>query len=189
LLSMKTERLILRRWQESDREPFAALNADPAVMEFFPARLTRADSDAVIARIEAGFDEHGFGMWAVELAATGEFLGFTGLSVPRFTAHFTPAVEIGWRLARSAWGHGYATEAAGRALTAGFSEHGLAEIVSFTTPANTRSQAVMARLGMTHDPSDDFDHPVLAEDSPLRRHVLYRISARQWAPDRSISDS
>jgi ribosomal-protein-alanine N-acetyltransferase len=186
---MRTERLILRRWRDSDREPFAALNADPAVMEFFPTLLTRAESDAVIARIESGFEKYGFGMWAVELAATGEFLGFTGLSVPRFTTHFTPTVEIGWRLARSAWGHGYATEAARRSLAVGFSDHGLAEIVSFTTTANVRSQAVMIRLGMTHDPADDFDHPVLAEDSPLRRHVLYRISASQWAADRSISDS
>jgi ribosomal-protein-alanine N-acetyltransferase len=188
-MSMHTERLILRRWRDSDREPFAALNLDPAVMEFFPAKLTRADSDATIARIEAGFDEHGFGLWAVELAATGEFIGFTGLSVPRFTAHFTPAVEVGWRLARPAWGHGYATEAARRALTAGFDDHGLTEVVSFTTTANARSQAVMVRLGMTHDPRDDFDHPMIAEDSPLRRHVLYRVSARQWSSDRSISDS
>jgi ribosomal-protein-alanine N-acetyltransferase len=186
---MRTERLILRRWRDSDREPFAAINADPVVMEFFPAKLSRADSDATIARIEAGFDEYGFGLWAVELAGTAEFIGFTGLSVPRFTAHFTPAVEIGWRLARSAWGHGYATEAARGALTTGFTDHGLAEIVSFTTTMNTRSRAVMARLGMSHDPHEDFDHPTIGEGSPLRRHVLYRLTAQQWSADRSISDS
>jgi ribosomal-protein-alanine N-acetyltransferase len=186
---MRTERLILRRWRDSDREPFAAINADPVVMEFFPAKLGRADSDATIARIEAGFDEYGFGLWALELAGTGEFIGFTGLSVPRFAAHFTPAVEIGWRLARSAWGHGYATEAARGALTNGFTDHGLAEIVSFTTTMNTRSRAVMARLGMSHDPREDFDHPTIAEGSPLRRHVLYRLTAGQWSADRSIPDS
>lgn len=175
-----TDRLILRRWRESDREPFAALNADPEVMEHFPAPLTRAGSDAMIDRIEAGFDEYGFGLWAIEVTDTGRFIGFTGLSVPRFTAHFTPAVEVGWRLARSAWGHGYASEAARRALAYGFDEVGLDEIVSFTTVTNVRSQAVMARIGMTHDPLDDFDHPLVAATSPLRRHVLYRLGRARW---------
>lgn len=164
---------MLRRWREDDKEPFAALNADPVVMEHFPATLSREDSDALAERIEAGFDEHGFGLWAVE--ADGEFIGFTGLSVPRFTAPFTPCVEIGWRLARSAWGRGYATEAARASLEDGFGRAGLTEVVSFTAVQNVRSQAVMGRLGMTHDPADDFDHPALPAGHPLRRHVLYRI--------------
>jgi ribosomal-protein-alanine N-acetyltransferase len=171
--SIRTERLVLRRWREDDKEPFAALNADPVVMEHFPATLSREDSDALAERIEAGFDEHGFGLWAVE--ADGEFIGFTGLSVPRFTAPFTPCVEIGWRLARSAWGRGYATEAARASLEDGFGRAGLTEVVSFTAVQNVRSQAVMGRLGMTHDPADDFDHPALPAGHPLRRHVLYRI--------------
>ncbi|MEZ0070797.1 GNAT family N-acetyltransferase [Planotetraspora sp. GP83] len=176
---IRTERLVLRRWRGSDREPFAALNADPAVMEHFPATLSRAESDAFVDQAEARFDERGFGLWAVETAGT--FIGFTGLSVPRFTAHFTPAVEIGWRLARAAWGYGYASEAARAVLDDGFGRLRLAEIVSFTATDNLRSQAVMRRIGMTRDAAGDFDHPVLPEGSPLRRHVLYRISAAGWS--------
>ena len=174
--SLPTDRLLLRRWRPEDRAPFAALNADPEVMEHFPARLTRAESDAFVDRIEAGFAEHGFGLWAVEVQATGEFLGFTGLAVPSFDAPFTPAVEVGWRLARSAWGHGYASEAARRALAAAFTTYGLAEVVSFTSVDNVRSQAVMRRIGMTHDPADDFDHPRLPPGHRLQRHVLYRVA-------------
>jgi RimJ/RimL family protein N-acetyltransferase len=178
---LRTERLVLRRWRVSDRAPFAALNADPEVMAHFLAPLRRADSDAMVDAIEARFDEIGYGQWAVEVVETGEFIGFTGLSVPRFTAHFTPAVEVGWRLARAAWGHGYASEAATRALEFGFVEVGLAEIVSFTVVGNRRSRAVMARIGMAHDPAGDFDHPSLPEGSPLRRHVLYRLTRERWA--------
>jgi ribosomal-protein-alanine N-acetyltransferase len=176
---LRTDRLLLRRWRPADREPFAAMNADPEVMEHFPAPLTRAESDASVDRIETGFDRRGFGLWAVEVTEPGElegrFIGFTGLSVPRFQAHFTPAVEIGWRLARPAWGHGYASEAARRALAAGFDDFGLPEVVSFTAVPNVRSQAVMRRIGMTHDPADDFDHPSLPPGHRLTRHVLYRI--------------
>jgi ribosomal-protein-alanine N-acetyltransferase len=174
---LSTPGLRLRRWREADREPFAALNADPAVMEHFPARLSRRQSDKLIEEIEAGFEANGFGLWALELLATGEFVGFAGLAVPAFDAHFTPAVEVGWRLARPAWGKGYATEAARAALGFGFEEAGLAEIVSFTTAANLRSRAVMERIGMSRDPDDDFNHPGLPEGNPLRRHVLYRIVA------------
>lgn len=177
---LTTDRLILRRWQPGDREPFAALNADPEVMEHFPASLTRAESDALIDRIDARFDELGFGFWALEIAATGEFIGFTGLSVPRFEAHFLPAVEIGWRLSRSSWGHGYASEAARRALGVAFDDVGLPEVVAFTSTSNLRSQAVMRRIGMTYDPADDFDHPLVSEGDPLRRHVLWRITADNW---------
>jgi RimJ/RimL family protein N-acetyltransferase len=170
-----TERLLLRRWREEDRAPFAALNADPAVMEHFPAPLDRAASDAFVDRIVAQHDQHGWGLWALEVRDTGRFIGFTGLAAPRFEAHFTPAVEVGWRLAREAWGFGYATEAAGAATAAGFRELGLDEIVSFTAVGNTRSRAVMRRIGMTHDAADDFDHPALPDGHPLRRHVLYRL--------------
>lgn len=147
------------------------------VMEHFPDRLTRTESDDLVARIEADFATRGYGLWALEVRATGEFVGFTGLAVPSFTAHFTPAVEVGWRLARSAWGKGYATEAGLAAIAFGFQDAGLDEIVSFTSAANARSRAVMERIGMTHDPADDFDHPDLEEADLLRPHVLYRISA------------
>lgn len=170
-------RLKLRRWREDDLEPFAAINADPVAMEHFPETLRRGQSDELVEKIEAGFEANGFGLWAVEVRVTGEFVGFTGLDVPGFEAHFTPAVEVGWRLARSAWGNGYATEAARGALAFGFEELGLKEIVSFTTPANRRSRAVMERLGMSHDPQDDFEHPGLPVGHPQRGHVLYRISA------------
>jgi ribosomal-protein-alanine N-acetyltransferase len=170
-----TERLLLRRWRDEDREPFAALNADPAVMEHFPAALGRAESDAFLDRNAAHHEQHGWGLWALEVRQTGRFIGFTGLAVPRFDAHFTPAVEIGWRLAREAWGHGYASEAARAVLAVGFGDLGLDEIVSFTAVDNTRSRAVMERIGMTHDPDEDFDHPALPEGHPLRRHVLYRL--------------
>lgn len=175
VLEPETERLRLRRWRPEDRAPFAALNADPRVMEHFPAPLTREESDALAARLEHHVETQGWGLWAVEAIATGRFIGFVGLSVPRFEAHFTPCVEVGWRLARDAWGQGYATEAATTALRVGFDDLGLTEMVSFTTTTNRRSRAVMQRLGMLHDLTDDFDHPGLPEDSPLRPHVLYRI--------------
>jgi ribosomal-protein-alanine N-acetyltransferase len=139
--------------------------------------LTRVESDELVGRIEGGFEADGFGLWALEVRATGEFVGFAGLAVPEFEAHFMPAVEVGWRLARSAWGNGYATEAAGAALSLGFGEVGSAEVVSFTTPANRRSRAVMERLGMSHDPDDDFEHPGLRPGHPMRLHVLYRLKS------------
>jgi RimJ/RimL family protein N-acetyltransferase len=151
-------------------------------MEHFPARLSRAQSDDLIEVIEAGFEVNGSGLWALETRESGEFIGFTGLSVPTFEAHFTPAVEVGWRLARSAWGEGYATEAARAALAFGFGEGDLDEVVSFTTPANRRSRAVMERLGMSHDPADDFGHPGIPVGHSQRRHVLYRI--RPSAPSK-----
>jgi ribosomal-protein-alanine N-acetyltransferase len=178
--AIRTERLVLRRWLQRDREPFAAMNADPEVMAHFPAPLTREESDALVDRIEAGFAEHGFGLWALEVRSTGAFIGFTGLAVPSFEAAFTPAVEIGWRLQRSAWGQGYATEAARAALAVAFDQTGMREVVSFTSTVNDRSQAVMRRLGMTHDHADDFDHPRVPPGSPLRRHVLYRLTERRW---------
>lgn len=147
--------------------------------EHLPAPLSRAQSDAVAERIGAHFAQHGFGLWAVEVAGVAPFAGFVGLSIPRFAARFTPCVEVGWRLAAEHWGHGYATEGARAALAYGFDRLGLAEIVAFTVPANERSRQVMARLGMTRDPDGDFDHPALPEGHRLRRHVLYRIARPQ----------
>jgi RimJ/RimL family protein N-acetyltransferase len=172
---LQTERLLLRRWRDDDRESFAALNADPAVMEHLLSTLSRAESDAFVDQMEARFREDGFGLWAVEVRDSGCLAGFVGLSVARFEAPFTPAVEVGWRLARDHWSRGYAVEAARAAVAFGFDRAGLDEIVSFTVPANVRSWRVMERLGMTHDEGDDFDHPLIAEGHPLRRHVLYRL--------------
>jgi ribosomal-protein-alanine N-acetyltransferase len=178
-----TERLVLRTWRDDDLEPFAALNADPEVMRHFPHPLARAESDALAGRIRDHLDASGWGLWAVELAATGVFLGFTGLAVPRFDAPFLPATEVGWRLRRSAWGNGYATEAARAAVGFAFGSLGLDQVVSFTAAGNERSRAVMRRLGMSHDPADDFDHPALPAGSPLRRHVLYRLGRAPQPPD------
>ncbi len=176
LPSLRTPRLLLRPWRDEDLAPFAALNGDPVVMEFFPSPLDRAESDAAAARIREHFAAHGYGLWAVEVPGVADFIGFVGLAVvSRFQAHFTPCVEIGWRLAREHWGRGYATEAARAALDHGFRDLAQKEIVSFTVPANLRSRAVMERIGMTRSPDDDFEHPLLPEGHPLRRHVLYRI--------------
>lgn len=170
-----TDRLLLRGWRDEDRPPFAAMNADREVMQHFPAPLSRDESDALADRAAEHVEAEGWGLWAVEVRGTGEFIGFVGLAVPRFEAPFTPATEVGWRLARSAWGHGYASEAARAALDVGFQELGLDELVSFTAVGNTRSRAVMQRLGMTRDPAEDFDHPSLPPGHPLQRHVLYRV--------------
>jgi RimJ/RimL family protein N-acetyltransferase len=177
---LRTDRLLLRTWRPEDREPFARMNADPEVMEYFVSPLTREQSDAFVDRIEAGFAEHGFGPWAVEHQETGAFIGFAGLLHQTFEAAFTPAFEIGYRLARPAWGRGYATEAAREAVRYGFERAGLAEIVSMTATGNLRSRAVMRKLGMNHDPADDFDHPRVPGGHPLQRHVLYRLTADQW---------
>jgi len=164
----------MRAWREEDLAPFAAMNADPIVMEHFPSTLTWQESDALAVRITAQLDTLGYGLWALEVMKTGEFIGFTGLAVQTFPAHFTPAVEVGWRLKKPAWGHGYATEAALAALDVGWDAR-LDEIVSMTAVTNEPSQRVMQRIGMTHDPADDFDHPNVPDGSPLKRHVLYRI--------------
>jgi len=153
-------------------------------MRYFPAPLTRAESDAFAELVRRGIEERGWGLWAAERLEDAAFVGFVGLSVPRFEEHFMPAVEIGWRLARAAWGNGYATETARTAVAFGFDELRLDEIVSFTAVANERSRRVMERLGMTHDPSDDFDHPALPVGHALRRHVLYRLPRAAW-PSRS----
>jgi RimJ/RimL family protein N-acetyltransferase len=186
--SLQTERLLLRGWQEADLEPFAAMNADPRVTEFLSTQLTRDESDALVDRFVSDWADDGFGLWAIERLEDGVLLGFTGLARPRFEAHFTPAVEVGWRLATAAWGHGYATEAAEAALQYGFEVISLGEIVSFTVPANARSRAVMERIGMSRDPADDFNHPRLPEGHRLRHHVLYRLSRDGWRARVGLDD-
>jgi ribosomal-protein-alanine N-acetyltransferase len=174
-IELRTNRLLLRRWRPDDLAPFAELNSDPRVMEHFPALLTREESDARAAGIQARFEERGFGLWAVEELGGAPFIGFIGLSVTPFEAHFTPCVEIGWRLAAAHWNRGYATEGAQAALDFGFGRLQLGEIVSFTAVQNVRSRRVMEKLGMTRAPEEDFDHPLLPEGHRLRRHVLYRL--------------
>jgi RimJ/RimL family protein N-acetyltransferase len=181
MTELRTDRLILRHWRDEDREPFAVLNADPDVMAHFPSHLTREASDAMADRISTFLDERGWGLWAVEVAGTGEFAGFTGLSIPRFDASFMPAVEIGWRLARGAWGRGIASEAARASMEHAFSVLELDEVVAMIVPGNLRSQAVATRLGMVRDEDADFDHPLVPEGSPGRRHWLYRITPQEWS--------
>jgi len=152
-------------------------------MEYFPAVLPREESDALAERIDSHFEQYGFGLWAIEIADVTPFAGFIGLSVPRFESHFTPCVEIGWRVAAEYWSCGYATEGARVVLAFGFEQLRLTEIVSFTAPSNLRSRRVMERLGMTCNPADDFDYPGLPEGHPLRRHVLYRIGRPEVASD------
>lgn len=175
MAEISTARLLLRRWRAEDRKPFARINADPDVMKHFPSLLSPAESGRLIDHIESHFVRHGFGLWAAELRSTGEFIGFVGLAIPRFQAPFTPCVEIGWRLDSAYWGRGLATEGAQAVARHGFDNLNLDQIVSFTIPANLRSRRVMEKLGMTHDPGDDFDHPGLPPGHPMQRHVLYRL--------------
>lgn len=176
---LRTERLLLRQWRDADRAPFAALNADTLVMEHLLSALTPEESDALVDSILVRFARDGFGLWAVEVVGVAGFIGFVGLNPVPFTAPFTPAVEVLWRLAREHWGRGYATEGARAALDFAFGELELDEVVSFTTRRNVRSRRVMERLGMTRDPADDFDHPAVPERHPLRPHVLYRLPRPQ----------
>lgn len=175
-----TDRLILRHWRPSDREPFARLNADPQVMQFLPRLLSAEESDAAAKRIEDHFRRHGFGLYAAELRESGVFIGFIGLSIPAFKARFSPCIEIGWRLAAEHWGQGLATEGAHAVAEHAFQELSLEQIVSFTVPTNTRSRRVMEKIGMAHDPAEDFNHPQLPPGHRLRRHVLYRLSRSGW---------
>ena len=170
-----TPRTRLRLWKPGDLPPFAAMNADPRVMEFYPDVLTREESDALGARVQQGFSKHGFGLWALEIPGVADFAGFVGLSVPRFEAAFTPCVEVGWRLGAEYWGHGYASEAARAVVSYGFATLRLPEIVSFSATQNLRSQAVMRRIGMERRPELDFEHPVLSVGHRLRPHVFYQV--------------
>lgn len=186
---LKTERLLLRRFRAGDLDSFAAMNADAAVMRYFRSPLTRDESTGFMQRIDAHFDSHGFGFWAVEEVSSGHLVGLTGLARVMFDAPFAkdarargvPCVEIGWRFASGVWGRGYAPEAARAALAAGFGGFGLGEIVAFTVPDNAPSRRVMQKIGMTHSPADDFEHPNLPEGHALRPHVLYRIKAADFA--------
>lgn len=175
---LRTERLLLRQWREADIAPFAAMNADPKVMEFFPSLRTANETRDLVDRLTASFAADRMGFWALELPGEAPFIGFTGIMRVAFPAPFTPAVEIGWRLAPRFWGMGLATEAARASLADGFGRCGLREIVSLAVPANTRSRAVMDRIGMAHDPDGDFDHPDIPAGHKFRRHVLYRIGAQ-----------
>ncbi len=181
LIEFNTERLWLRQWCTADREPFAVLNADPKVMEFYPAPLSRSASDVMANRCQALIAERGWGFWAVETKCANEFIGFVGLHTPAPELPFSPCVEVGWRLDAKHWGKGFATEAARGALRIGFERLGLAEIVSFTSAINLRSRAVMVKLGM-RETEETFEHPSVPMDSPLRQHCLYRLSHSQWVP-------
>lgn len=178
-IEFETQRLRLRQWQDSDREPFVAMNSDPAVMEFFPSLQSRSVSSQSIDAWQTQFATQGWSNWAVERIDSGEFIGFVGLTVPHRVLPFSPCVEIGWRLARAHWGNGFATEAARGVLQVGFGRLGLPEIVSFTAIRNRRSRAVMERIGMCNA-DQDFEHPGVPEGSPLRAHCLYRITCLQW---------
>jgi RimJ/RimL family protein N-acetyltransferase len=178
---LTTPRLTLRHWHDGDLEAFAAQNADPAVMQFMPGLLSRAESDDFARGAQRGIDARGWGLWAVEVRADAQLAGCVGLAVPSFAAHFTPCTEIAWRLKRASWGHGYATEAARECLRFAFETLALPEVVAFTVPANLRSRAVMERLGMVRNPLEDFDHPRLPPGHALRRHVLYRLGRDAWS--------
>ena len=184
---IRTDRLLLRRWRDEDRVPFGALNVDPAVMEHMQGPLTRERSDAFVDRIEAHWDEHGWGLWAVEVPGTAPFVGYVGLWPADYVQ--PGMVEVGWRLAHAHWGRGYATEAAREALRFGFTEAGLDAIGSFTVPQNERSWRVMERIGLVRDPAGDFDHPNVdaAAYPELVRHVLYRLDRETWRRLRAAS--
>ncbi len=180
-VTLETERLLLRRLRSDDLDAFAAMNADPEVMRYFPAPLCRSETEDMMARTDRHFERHGFGWWAVEVPDVAPFAGFVGLLAPAFHAHFTPCVEVGWRLARPFWGRGYATEAGKACLDFAFGSLELDEVVSMAVAGNLASRRVMERLGMTRRVADDFGHPRIPFDHPLRGHVLYRLSRPAWA--------
>ncbi|NMC61777.1 MAG: GNAT family N-acetyltransferase [SAR324 cluster bacterium] len=177
---METERTRLRQWTEKDLDPFHQINSDSRVMQFFPRSLSKAESDSMVTRLSEKIEKSGWGLWAVDRLDKEEFIGFVGLSEPSFSAHFTPCVEVGWRLKFDAWGHGFATEAAFRALEFAFESLHLPEVVSFTSKMNLRSIKVMERLGMHYEQKDEFDHPNINASHPLCRHVLYRLDFASW---------
>jgi RimJ/RimL family protein N-acetyltransferase len=183
--SLTTARLHLRPWRDSDHAPFAALNDDPEVMRYMPRHLSRSESAQLVSDFNAALERRGWGVWALARRDSDELLGYVGLAAPTFTAHFTPCLEVLWRLQRRSWGHGYATEAARACLAFAFAALAATEVVGFTVPANQRSRAVMARLGMRHDPRDDFEHPRLLPGDALRPHVLYRLPRAAFTPARA----
>lgn len=182
IIELRTERLLLRQWTNNDFEPFYRMNSDKAVMEFFPKCLSREQSDQAADRIQSFISKHGWGFWAVELIGQEKFIGFVGLNIPTAALPFSPCVEIGWRLAKSYWGKGYATEAARASLNCAFSALNLDEVVSFTPVINRRSQAVMKKTGMA-DTTDNFHHPVIERSHSLSEHVLYKITRERKFSD------
>lgn len=182
---IETPRLILRTWKDSDLEPMAAIDQDPKVCEFLPGQGSLEGTRGGIAYIKQHFETHGFSVYAVELKSTGEMIGFVGLSVPSFEAHFTPCVEIAWRLASHHWNQGYATEAAKAVLQYAFTKLNLNEVVSFTVANNYASRRIMEKIGMHREAAGDFDHPRIEKESPLCRHVLYRISKEDFIKQNS----
>jgi 3-dehydroquinate dehydratase / shikimate dehydrogenase len=177
---IRTDRLILRQWRQQDLEPLVKLNADPRVMEYFLASLTRDESMARFDHYAKHIRDHGWGLWAVSVPGVSDFIGWIGLWPIGFESHFTPAIEVGWRLLPEFWGQGYATEGSKASLRYGFETLKLAEIVSITVPENIRSRRVMEKIGMHRDPKDDFDHPKVPEGHPFKRHVLYRMNQQEW---------
>lgn len=180
MIILETERLLMRTWTDQDIDPMVVIDQDPKVCEFLPAIGTRESTEATVRKIMQHYTQHGFSLYAVELKATGKFIGWTGLAIPSFEAHFTPAVEIGWRLASHYWNQGYASEAARAVLHYAFTVLNLKEIVSFTAVNNKASRRVMEKIGLHHDPNDDFDHPKLEKNHPLSRHVLYRLTRVEY---------
>jgi 3-dehydroquinate dehydratase/shikimate dehydrogenase len=187
MIEIQTERLKLRQWRQEDLEPFAALNADPRVREYFPGLLTSNVSDGHVQLMSDHIEKYGWGFWAASLLETDQFIGFIGLEDVNFEAHFTPAVEIGWRLGHEYWGKGYATEGARACLQYGFEKLNFQDIVSFTTLTNQRSRHVMEKIGMHHVKKDDFDHPKLDLNHPLSKHVLYRLSINDWQSKQNLT--
>jgi RimJ/RimL family protein N-acetyltransferase len=179
---LRTRRLILRRWKESDLLPFIRINADPRVMEFMLGTMTEEETRQSVEHMKKHFDARGFGRWAVEIADSEKFIGFVGISIPSYPLAFSPCVEVAWRICAEEWGKGYAPEAGNEAMRDGFERVGLQEIVSFTTLTNLKSRRVMEKLGMRYCPSEDFNHPMVPADHRLLRHVLYRMSKSDWRP-------
>ena len=186
MAQLQTNRLILRQWRDSDIPTFIEMGQDPRVMEFFPTLWSEEKSRDCAAYFREHFTENHFGFFAVELKETQQFIGFVGIAKVGFDSHFTPAVEIGWRLASQHFGKGYATEAAREVLRFAFADLGLDEIVAFTVPANIPSRHVMEKIGMSHDEKDDFAHPKLSPDHRFAQHVLYRIKRLDFLNQRLI---
>ncbi|MCB9477562.1 MAG: GNAT family N-acetyltransferase [Deltaproteobacteria bacterium] len=189
MAAIRTDRLLLRQWRDEDLDAFAAMNADERVMRHFVAPLTREQSLESLERLRRHFADHGYGLWVLEIPGEAPFIGCVGLLQPNFKAHFTPCVEIGWRLAADYWGQGYAREAATAVRDLALGELHLPEIVSMTTPANERSVHLMESLGMRRDPADDFDHPKVPDGHPIKRHVLYRLTRDEWRKLVSYADA
>lgn len=180
-LELRTPRVLLRQWKDSDTDAWALMNADTEVRRYFPSVLSRTEAEGEADRIRASIAQRGWGMWALEVPGVHPFAGFVGLNLPGYEAPWMPAVEIGWRLAPAAWHQGYATEGAAAALHFAFTQLELPQVVAMSVPANTPSHRVMERIGMVRDTAADFDHPRVPDGSPLKRHILHRITQGQWA--------